>query len=206
MLSGSRAVDSIRVRSWHLAACCLLFVLSCCGNDEAPGPVAVTPADSDQEGSASQDTAQAELSDGTMSSTHDTTEARDTARPSDVTRDSRQDDVAQQPAGSYMGDEPPCPAGTVARGDAPPEGHHLWCEKPSGTKHGYSVTWYFGGQVMVRWNWDAGLLHGSSVSWHGNGQKSAELSYDHGVYCGPMTSWDEDGNVTAQVEYDPCSE
>ncbi len=90
---------------------------------------------------------------------------------------------------SFMGAEPPCPEGAVARGDAPPMGLELWCEKPSGTRHGYHVKWNLDGLVTRREAYADGLRHGLTQLWDDRGRMTHETPYERGREHGEVLRW-----------------
>ena len=107
------------------------------------------------------------------------------------------DNGAPMGATPYMGGEPACPAGTVARGNAPPEGHHLWCEMPTGTRHGFEVTWCANGQRSYEWTLWRDLQDGVTTAWYCNGNKQYQWTTTKGVQHGRQRFWTDDGSLSS---------
>ncbi|MCB0325738.1 MAG: hypothetical protein KDD69_19285 [Bdellovibrionales bacterium] len=76
----------------------------------------------------------------------------------------------------------PCPAGTEAVGEAPPEGGSMFCRQPilgGYRKHGNMTGWYANGQKRYEGEYIRGRKHGAWTLYHRNGEKKAvEEWYD----------------------------
>jgi antitoxin component YwqK of YwqJK toxin-antitoxin module len=99
-----------------------------------------------------------------------------------------------------------CPAGTEAKGAAPPDGVEEWCEArdPAGgpaRREGPSRTYYDDGAVWVEATWRGGERHGPYRERHRNGAKAREGAFTNGRKTGRWTAWRESGRVEEEAEF-----
>ncbi|MEN0063426.1 MAG: hypothetical protein AAGA48_14840 [Myxococcota bacterium] len=98
-----------------------------------------------------------------------------------------------------------CPAGTVAAGLAPPQGHEAWCEKPVQVgpvlRVGPSLTWHTNGEKASQGSWEAGLRTGPWLFWHPNAQLSEQGAYSADEKQGIWTTYDSSGRRTAEGSF-----
>lgn len=101
--------------------------------------------------------------------------------------------LAEEPA------QASCPKGTsLARSE--PKGSS-WCQRPDGTQHGPSFSWYPGGQPRAVARFDAGELDGRYREWHRNGKLREESHYKKGLRHGTTTRFDEAGTKRSEEPY-----
>ena len=90
-----------------------------------------------------------------------------------------------------------CPAGTLQRGAAPPEGHRVWCETEDGVSHGPFRAWYPSGGKKSEGAFVRGEAHGEWVTWYEGGKLRSRGSYEHGAITGDWTRLDRNGEPEA---------
>jgi hypothetical protein len=96
-----------------------------------------------------------------------------------------------------------CPAGTMQRGAAPPDGHRVWCETAEGVSHGPFRAWYPGGSKKSEGAFERGEAHGEWVTWYEDGKLRSRGNYENGKVVGDWTRLDREGGPEAlYVELD----
>lgn len=96
-----------------------------------------------------------------------------------------------------------CPAGTMQRGAAPPEGHRVWCETEDGISHGPFRAWYPSGTKKSEGAFERGEAHGEWVTWYEDGKLRSRGNYENGKVVGDWTRLDREGEPEAlYVELD----
>lgn len=133
-------------------------------------------------------------------------------------------------AAPFKGYEPNCPPDAHLRGDAPPEGFHLWCETDTGTKSGWESSWWWPGdeksESMYYWrglldgpargtnangnSWERwfrfGRKYGPERTWNGStGHIVYQAYFEDDVPCGTQRTFSPEGQDTGSSEYPPCS-
>ncbi len=106
--------------------------------------------------------------------------------------------AAAEPKAKAVAFALPCPAGTVQRGAAPPDGQRVWCETRGGVSHGPFRSWYADGQRKTEGAFEHGEAHGEWRSWYETGQVRSRGRYEHGVVAGEWDRFERDGSRQAQ--------
>jgi hypothetical protein len=96
-----------------------------------------------------------------------------------------------------------CPAGTVEKGAAPPQGFETWCELPGKPvkQHGPYVGWHTSGQVAEEGAYADGKREGKWTRYHADGTRAAEAFYRAGVQDGRFRTWDREGKLLQDQDY-----
>lgn len=91
-----------------------------------------------------------------------------------------------------------CPDGTEPRGAPPPEGRKQWCERPDGTQHGPSLTWFAGGAKRAEAHFRDGRLEGEYREWWPDGGLRERGRYEADQRTGTWTTWYESGQKRSE--------
>lgn len=92
-----------------------------------------------------------------------------------------------------------CPDDAVLEGNAPPAGDEVWCQRPTGVKHGRWTWWADDGTKLSEGEYLDDVPHGEWVVWHPNGNRKTQGRYDAGQEVGRWYGWDEEGYLTTDV-------
>ncbi|HZH03884.1 MAG TPA: hypothetical protein VEY30_08880, partial [Myxococcaceae bacterium] len=87
--------------------------------------------------------------------------------------------VAALPKASGVASD--CPDDARPLGAAPPQGHEVWCQLPSGLKHGRATRWYATGQKAEEGEYRNGKKNGRWIEWYENGGERARTEWRKGV-------------------------
>ncbi len=101
-------------------------------------------------------------------------------------------------------ERPPCPHGTQAMGQPPPDGDETWCQKIVGgepVKEGPFVLYRPDGSKMMQGSYRDGKQDGEWTMWYDNGQRASVDHYKNGVQDGQHIGWYTNGKISAMGQY-----
>jgi len=107
-------------------------------------------------------------------------------------------------AGCKSGETYSCPAGDVLKGEPPPNGQEVWCEKTIGgqpVKDGLFIFWTDSGGKMIEGQYKDGKQDGEWKTYYETGEKKSIDHYRDGVQQGEHIGWYINGQISAKGQY-----